>query len=407
MHRRPAVLFLGAVVLFSVAACGSQKATEPAPVTALETTSTTTVMDVPATEPESVTHTLETTSANAAVVVPATDPPPAGISPDSLCGRRARFGDPAESQYLLPYPVGETYRIHQSYCFSRGGHSDQLAYDFLLPIGADVLAARSGEVVALYEDAPDDGATENNYVFIQHDDGTVALYAHLRRNGIDVEVGDHVAAGERIGASGNSGLGLSDAPHLHFGVYRSWPVEDGDDVAVNFRNAQGPLDLLGGLLQGSSYQAMESTVAGHPITPPGAYPDADLTGIDLTGARLWGFEFPGADLSGALLTGADLSWAKMTQAHLVGADLSQANLTGANLIGADLTGTLLVSADLTGANLMGADLVGADLSGAYMLATDVRGADLTGAVLTRTLLIGTSFDDDTRWPEGYVPPPQP
>ena len=38
-------------------------------------------------------------------------------------------------------------------------------------------------------------------------------------------------------------------PHLHFGVLRGWPVQEGDDVPVNLSNALGPLDERG--LQGA------------------------------------------------------------------------------------------------------------------------------------------------------------
>lgn len=53
------------------------------------------------------------------------------------------------------------------------------------------------------------------------------------------------------------------------------------------------------------------------------------------------------------------------------------------------------------ANLTGANFTGADLSGA-----DFSRADLTGAVLRKTNLTGVKYDERTRWPEGFDPPPQ-
>ena len=50
---------------------------------------------------------------------------------------------------------------------------------------------------------------------------------------------------------------------------------------------------------------------------------------------------------------------------------------------------------LINANLCEVDLSGADLSG-----TDLRGADLSGANL-----INIKYNSDTRWPEGFTPPP--
>ena len=175
------------------------------------------------------------------------------------CLQRAVFGNPAESAYVLPYPVGASYRLAQSYCYPCGGHRDQLAYDFEMPIGETVTAARGGIVRQVRNDVPDAGSEEDpgrhNHIMIQHDDGTVALYAHLKQGGIAVREEDRVEIGQRIALSGNSGNTLGE-PHLHFGVYQFWPATERFDVPVNFRNAEGPLDGRGGLLPGGHYKAL-------------------------------------------------------------------------------------------------------------------------------------------------------
>lgn len=174
------------------------------------------------------------------------------------CMERAVFADPARSPYVLPYPVGASYRLAQGYCYPYGGHRHQLAYDFDMPIGRDVVAARGGVVRRVRDDLPDTGATQDagqhNNILIEHDDGTVAFYGHLKQNSIAVQVGQHVAQGQRIAASGNSGNTLGE-PHLHFGVYQSWPATEGFDVAVNFRDAEGALDERRGLAAGAVYVA--------------------------------------------------------------------------------------------------------------------------------------------------------
>jgi len=53
-----------------------------------------------------------------------------------------------------------------------------------------------------------------NFIRIVHDDGSMALYAHLKPEGVQVRVGQRVRAGQRIGLSGNTGF--STAAHLHF-----------------------------------------------------------------------------------------------------------------------------------------------------------------------------------------------
>jgi murein DD-endopeptidase MepM/ murein hydrolase activator NlpD len=183
-------------------------------------------------------------------------PTPVGVNPGSPCLERAVFEDPADSAYLLPFPVGEEHYLSQSYCFSEGGHRNQLAYDFDLPVGAAVLAARAGVVRSIKQDSPDDGQGygNHNYVFIEHEDGTVAFYAHLMQDGVKVAVGDEVAAGDEVALAGNSGL--TGHPHLHFGVYQDWPPREGEDVAVNFRNARGQHDSRNGLVSWRLYIAM-------------------------------------------------------------------------------------------------------------------------------------------------------
>jgi murein DD-endopeptidase MepM/ murein hydrolase activator NlpD len=217
-------------LLLVVSACSP--ATAPPTSTAVSPSSTTT-----SAPPRTTTTTIDTREGEPA------------------CLERARFGEPTESPYLLPFPPGTQYKVTQTYCVPGGGHRNQLAYDFNLPIGADVLAARSGLVINIREDSPDDGQGqgEHNFIFIQHDDGTVAFYAHLQLNGVLVDVGDEVEAGQLIALSGNSGL--TGRPHLHFGVYQSAALQEGYDVPVNFRNTSYPLDDWGGLRQGGVYLA--------------------------------------------------------------------------------------------------------------------------------------------------------
>jgi murein DD-endopeptidase MepM/ murein hydrolase activator NlpD len=174
----------------------------------------------------------------------------------SPCLDRATFGDPQDSEYILPYPVGASYEVYQSYCDPTAGHRNQLAYDFIIPIGDTVVAARGGVVRQIREDSPDDGQGygEHNLVFIEHPDGTAGFYAHLMQNSVAVEPGDTVETGQYIAQSGNSGD--IDDPHLHFGVYEEYPATEGVDLPVNFRNADGPLDSRGGLIRGEFYTAL-------------------------------------------------------------------------------------------------------------------------------------------------------
>ena len=122
------------------------------------------------------------------------------------CIDRAQFIDQKSSEFVLPFPENKKYVLSQSYCFQNGGHRNQLAYDFALPIGALITASRAGVVVEVRQDLEDTGTGVNpgdhNHVFIQHSDGSVAFYAHIKQNGSLVNVGDSVAQGQSIAESG-------------------------------------------------------------------------------------------------------------------------------------------------------------------------------------------------------------
>jgi len=283
--------FAAGMVLLAACSGGTDVAgpvSETIPPVAPETIPPAAPETIPPAAPETTVTPAEAT-VPAVTSAPTTTYVPEGVVPGSSCLADAVFGDPAESPYLLPYHPGEFYQVTQSYCFAAGGHRNQLAYDFAMPVGRDVLASRAGEVMDVRESSPDDGrgSGDHNYVFIRHGDGTVSFYAHLMQDGVLVEPGDTVAAGQVIARSGNSGL--TGSPHLHFGVYRWWPPQEGFGVAVNFRNAAGRLDPRGGLLRGAVYEALpaESIVADHHAADPGAVPEEWLEAAAAT--VVWAF----------------------------------------------------------------------------------------------------------------------
>lgn len=159
----------------------------------------------------------------------------------------------SSSPLVLPYRPGEAYPVNQGNC-TPGTHArgtrDQYAYDFGMPIGTTVVAARAGVVEELEERYADGNGvvTESNYVLVRHDDGTAAAYFHLTRNGALVGVGDRVAQGEPIALSGQTGGNGSIRPHLHFGVLGS----GGFTIPVTFRNTT---EHPNGLEQGTTYPA--------------------------------------------------------------------------------------------------------------------------------------------------------
>lgn len=126
-------------------------------------------------------------------------------------------------RYRMPFG-GEVSRVLGQGVGGRFSHegSGRYSFDFSMPWGTPVLAARAGRVIAVRDDVPASGAMRRRYdqanaVEVLHSDGTIATYAHLQRGAL-VTLGQQVAAGETIGRSGDTGF--STGPHLHFMVWR-------------------------------------------------------------------------------------------------------------------------------------------------------------------------------------------
>jgi len=91
---------------------------------------------------------------------------------------------------------------------------------------ATVVAAADGVVVGIRDHEYDRCHIEGtqvscdgypmraNYVTIEHVDGLVTRYLHLKKESVAVEVGESVSCGTPLGLIGSSGL--SSFPHLHF-----------------------------------------------------------------------------------------------------------------------------------------------------------------------------------------------
>jgi len=153
--------------------------------------------------------------------------------------------------YRLPFKIDGSALVGQAFNGETTHNNPQNRYavDIGLPIGTPVLAARAG-VVMDSENEFADGAAKvkyiqrNNYVRILHDDGTMAIYAHLKRGSIRVHPGQRVSRGQLIARSGSSGY--STGPHLHFtvqkndqGTLKSIPFEFSDANGKPFTPQKG------------------------------------------------------------------------------------------------------------------------------------------------------------------------
>jgi hypothetical protein len=130
---------------------------------------------------------------------------------------------PRDIEYLPPLQQAGN-RIDQGFDgqFSHDDEQNRYALDFAADIGTPVVAARAGTVMQVEAgfrmagEKKEAFAGHANFVRILHDDGSMALYAHLRTGGVLVRVGEQVQGGQQIALSGNTGF--STGPHLHFSV---------------------------------------------------------------------------------------------------------------------------------------------------------------------------------------------
>ncbi len=149
------------------------------------------------------------------------DPPPEGPAgtPLVLAGGCGEPEVEIPAKYVLPFPIAESFELTQGNC-RPPSHRGRFRYsfDFRMPVGSPVTAARDGVVWAVREDGPEgtNRTGDENYVILRHEDGEFSRYVHLAREGVVVEVGRTVARGDLIAWSGASGR--SRFPHLHFDV---------------------------------------------------------------------------------------------------------------------------------------------------------------------------------------------
>ncbi len=126
--------------------------------------------------------------------------------------------------YGLPFKRDSLVIVSQGFN-GQATHTGRSRYavDFAAKTGTRVYAARGGRVIATESSFNKGGfgmeyAQYANYVTIEHSDGTIAQYYHLKQHGVAVNAGQLVTKGQFIGLSGNTGY--SSGPHLHFGVYK-------------------------------------------------------------------------------------------------------------------------------------------------------------------------------------------
>ncbi len=152
---------------------------------------------------------------------------------------------PDDLDYYPPFARGERWQISQGIDdnITHQDAANHYAVDIVMPLGTPVLAARGGVVMDGAGDHPDNGRKDErlldkaNFVRIVHDDGSMAVYAHLQQHSLRVRPGMKIPAGHWIANSGNSGF--SSGPHLHFVVQMNIGMAL-ESLPLRFRRPDGP-----------------------------------------------------------------------------------------------------------------------------------------------------------------------
>ncbi|PJB35541.1 MAG: hypothetical protein CO108_25320 [Deltaproteobacteria bacterium CG_4_9_14_3_um_filter_63_12] len=138
---------------------------------------------------------------------------------------------------MVPWPCGTTYSVTQGH--NTGSHTAEgsWAWDFGIPVGAEVAAPAAGQVRRMRMDSTRSGcdaayANDANYVIVDFGDGTEALFLHLQANSSSLQVGQSVQAGQVVGRVGLSGWVCG--AHLHFQIQNTCASWWCQSIAASF-----------------------------------------------------------------------------------------------------------------------------------------------------------------------------
>lgn len=142
-----------------------------------------------------------------------------------------KAAEEAASRVSLPVPSG-SYRVSATFGQTGSWSSYHTGLDFAAGVGTEIDAIVAGTVVS-----DTAGSWSGTHVVIQAADGSYTLYCHMSSK--NVEVGDKVSAGDKIGEVGETGRAFG--AHLHLEYYTA------DQTPGDIYNASDPGKYLAGL----------------------------------------------------------------------------------------------------------------------------------------------------------------
>ena len=188
----------------------------------------------------------------------------------------------------------------------------------------------------------------------------------------------------------------------------------GDDPSVV--RAFASIDLEGQTITGLNLSGADFTGANlqdvdllQAVIPRGRFDLARMNDALANNANLRGASFLDAELRGLEAAGVDFAGALLAYADFTDADLYDANMPRAAIEGADFSRAKLVMADLqrvSTAPESGEGPPQTSFDEADLTCAELHGADLRGSTgLDTAVLDRVRYDESTRWPDEFVPPP--
>ncbi len=114
--------------------------------------------------------------------------------------------------------------------------SMHLGQDYAAPAGTPIYSIANGTVIHVGDGI---GGRSSNLIVIAHEingEKYTSWYVHMYDDGVFVNVGDEVEAGQHIGDVGSKGY--STGPHLHFEIHT------GHDLTASTSNVVNPVEML-------------------------------------------------------------------------------------------------------------------------------------------------------------------
>jgi murein DD-endopeptidase MepM/ murein hydrolase activator NlpD len=143
--------------------------------------------------------------------------------------RHWRDADDTDTGFVLPAEGRLSGRFGVRRFFNGEARSPHAGFDIATPRGTAVKANSHGFVLAT-----GDYFFNGQTVFIDHGNGLISMYCHLDR--IDVQAGDAVSKGQRLGLSGMTGR--ATGPHLHWSVILNGAMVDPQLFTVSAARAR-------------------------------------------------------------------------------------------------------------------------------------------------------------------------